>query len=293
MPELDTPEKPIEIDAGGKPAGEAEPDDAAELATLAVDDGKGGKMVPLSALIASKKEARALGKKVKELEPVAARVTEVDDRLNRTAPIVNAILNNPKLSAEVTRMTRTSQPGTEQPAPEDDTDAHDYADAQQWYVSDTGELDLKRARRALDIVGKQSKRQFDEGIRPLAGLTMGSRADQNIARAVAMHDADGAPYATEQSIREVANKLPAHLLASDDVVQLVLRAAIGEDRMQGRTPKALEEPLYLEHAGGRGRRPDVLTGDDRRVMEKLGLSEKDLQDAETRMTRTRGGTRLE
>src|SRR3954471_9071732 len=97
---VETPEVPAE-----------EQDDAVELASLAVDDGKGGKMVPLSALIGSKKTQRELQKRVKELEPLAADAQRVGQQLEQAQPILNGIVSNPRLRAEALRI---AQGGTRQ-----------------------------------------------------------------------------------------------------------------------------------------------------------------------------------
>lgn len=63
--------------------------------------------------------------------------------------------------------------------------------------------------------------------------TLGQKAEANIRKLIAMTDAEGAPIATPESIREVAAQLPesmtAHLLADPGVVDLVLKHAIGID----------------------------------------------------------------
>lgn len=266
-----------EVDTSGVAEHEADDD---ELSALAVDDGKGNKVVPLSALVGVKKQNRELSKKVKELEPVASRVTEIEQRLERAAPVINAVLTDPALAAAVQRKTNPSAAKTEQPA--DDPDATEYADAMGWYT-ETGAVDVARAQRAIKIQEKIAERTSQKTVAPFANLSVGSAAERNITQAIGMTDNSGVPLATEESIREVAGTLPAHLLANPDVMDLVLNNAIGLDRRKGRTPKAVEEPLLLDSVSGRPRGLSVIDADTKRRINKLGLTEKDYQDTMKRM----------
>jgi hypothetical protein len=286
----------------GNPVATAEPGGTADdldkdVAALAVDDGKGNKLVPLSALVGAKRELRTLSKKVQELEPVAARVVDVDGRLQKAQPVIDAILADPKLRAAALKIaggTHTSTDRTEQP--EDDPDAEAFAEDSGYYLADQQTLDVARARRILNRLDARHGRQTDDRIRPLAGLTLSQKAEANIRNAMAETDADGAPVATPESFREVAQMLPANLLANADVVSLVSTLAIGLDHKKGRTPKAPEAPLYLERAGsGGGRRPEVISAEERTALTRVGLTEKQYLESNKRLeTTTPGrGVRLE
>jgi hypothetical protein len=256
-----------------------------DAASLAVEMG-GNKMVPLSALIAAKKAGRAAEKRVKELEPEAARAAEINDRLGKAQPIIDAILTSPKLRAEALRIaqgTRTSDERTDQPDANEDPDAASYAEDAGFYLADGQTPDVARARRVLTRLDQRHGRQTDERIRPLAGVTLGNKADQNLRAIAAMTDDNGTPYATIESIREQAGKLPAHLLADPAVVDMVLNSAIGLDRRNGRTPKAPEEPLYLERQGGGGRREAAIDSSTKAQLARLGISEKDYAASSKRL----------
>ena len=274
-----------------QPEEEVKPDEAeAEAALIAITDEKGNKMVPLSALIGVKREAKALGKKLKELEPIAARVTDVEGRLERASPIIEAVINNPKLRAAAMAKTRPSGEYTEQP--DDDPDAREWAEVNELWTQDAdgkSVLDVARAQRQLAIADRRAKRQSDETNRPLAAVVMNQRAEANMREALAMSDDDGVPMATAESIQETAKMLPAHLLANPDVVQLVINNAIGLDRRKGRTPKAPDEPLYLESSGGRGRRLDALTEEDHKFLKKSGMDEKHYRSTIDKMNNARPG----
>lgn len=244
---------------------------------VAADDGKGGKVVPLSALMGYQKDNKALKLRLKELEPIAARSQEIDARLVAAQPIIDAIVTNPKLRAEALRMAQGTRVSSEYTAqPEDDEDAKATAEEFGFYMNDGVTPDSARGRRVLDRMDKRTQQRVDAGIRPLAGVTLNQKADQNLREAMSQTDNHGTPLATPESIREVASQLPAHLLADPAVVELVLNNAIGIDRRKGRTPKEADEPLYMASAGsGRGTREVTMTSDERDFAKRNGISEKD------------------
>lgn len=266
-----------------------------EADIVVTEDEKGEKRVSLAALKEERTQRQKLAARVKELEPVAARVTDIDARLNAAAPILEAIQADPTLQAAVNRYasgTRQSAETTEQP--EDDPDAELMAEVWKLYTTD-GQLDIARARRALSITDKRSAKQTDDRMRPLAGTVLSAKAESNLARALAATDADGVPLASRESLMEVVADMPPALMANERVVDLLLDNAIGKDRRKGRTPKAPDEPLYLDTAGGPGRRESVLTADERAFITKHGISEKDYRQSSSNLEKNingRGGIPL-
>lgn len=239
-----------------------------------------------NALITAKRELRAANRRIKEIEPVATRAADIDRRLNEAMPYVNAMVNNPRLKAEALRISQGTRPsGDATDQPDDDPDAQGYAEDAGFYLADGTTPDAARARRVLDRLDKRQAGRTADAIRPFAGLAVNQQVEQNIRAITAMTDADGVPYATEESIREAVAALKdgQHLLANQQVAQVILRNAIGEDRFKGRTPKAPDEPIYMPHAGG-GRRPkDPAMGADQKArLAKLGLTEKDYNDTATK-----------
>lgn len=258
---------------------------AEEVAALSTDttatDGKPHSKL-VAGVIAREKQIRAQNKRIKELETVAARVTDVDGRLNQAQPIIDAILNNPKLRAEAMRIasgegTRTSTANTEQP--EHDQEATEHAEDYGMYLSDGTTPDTARARRALNRIAGITGRQTDERMRPLAGGFLGEKADQHLREALREVDEDGVPLASEQSIREVWKTLPPHLLANPDVVTIAVNNAIGLDRRNRRTPKAPVEPLYVEGQTTRRTPKSTVSAEDRAWAERNGLKPEDLERA--------------
>lgn len=261
-----------------------EQDDAELTPDEVVTDDKGNKTVSLSTMLRYKKEAKAHAKRIKELEPVASRVTDLEGKLEGASPIINAILTNPRLKAEALRIangTRTTSEHTDQP--ENDPDAEAYAEDAGFYLADGTTVDTARARRVLDRLDARHGRQTDAKIRPLAGVTLGQKAEANLARAMAETDESGVPIATQESIREVAGLMGtdgAHLLANPQVIDMILNQAAGLDRRKGRTPKAPDEPLFLASAGsGRRSKEPTVSAEEREQATRLGLDPKYLENA--------------
>jgi hypothetical protein len=265
--------------------GPAEPDpDEAETSALAVADAAGNKMVPLSALMAVKRENKTLKGRVGELEPVAARVTETNDRLDAASPYINAIANNPKLKAEALRANgHTRASGEDTAQPDDDPDAEEWAEIHNLYLPDGVTLDVARAKRSMAVYDRRNGRTVTEAIRPLAGVTLNQRAESNLREVLNMEDANGTPLVTRDSLQEVAAQLPQHLLADDNVKTLVLRLARGIDAEKGRTPKAQDEPLFMESSRRSGPREVVIDSDTKARLSRLGLSEKDYLESSKRL----------
>lgn len=267
-----------ELPAGAEAEAEAEDqDEAVVLASEITTDEKGNKTVSLGTMLRYKKDAKELRKRIQELEPIAARSQEIDQRLTQAQPIINAIVSNPRLRAEALRAVQGTRPSAETTdQPENDPEAEAMADALHLYQPDGMTLDVARAQRAMSVMDKRNSRYTQDALRPLAGVTLGQKADANLREAFAQVDAHGTPLATPESIREVAQQLPPHLLADPQVIDLVLNNAIGIDRRRGRTPKEPDEPLYLAApASGRGSRDAALSAEDKAFAQKHGISEKD------------------
>lgn len=257
------------------------PDDVeTEAAALAVEM-SGNRMVPLSALIGAKRELKTVRKELDDLKPVAARTKEIEEKLEAASPIIAAVQTNPRLMAEALRVvkgTPATSSRVEQPTEEDDPDAAETAETLGLFLAD-GSPDLVRARKTLNILDKRHGRQTEERLRPLAGSVLGSRAEQNVARALSLTDDDGVPLATRESIEEAVKLLGgpnAPMLANPQVADLLVTVASGLDRRQKRTPKAPDEPVYLERQGG-GRRASAPAIDAtlQAALERTGIKTDD------------------
>lgn len=251
------------------------------------------------ALIAAKRQNRVLNRRVKELEPVAARATEVDQKLTDAMPVITALQKNPRLMAEAMRLadagTRTSSERTDQPNENDDPEASEFAEIQGYYLTDGMTPDIARGRRALQLLDKRHGRQTAEQMRPLAGAVVGNQAERNIAHAASLTDEDGTPLATQESIDETVKMMGGRgsgLLASPAIIDILINNAIGLDRRKGRTPKPVEEPLYLApQGGGRGVREPGITPEEKRIAERLGLTVEEYTKSAKKLESSAGSRR--
>jgi hypothetical protein len=261
---------------------------AAEVATITASPQEQQADKVRAALIAAKKGEKAAKKRIAELEPVAARATEIETQLQSAQPVINAILSDPRLRAEALRIAGGKPPARQAAdAVDDDPDAADLATEMGLFLADQVTPNVVAARKILTRLDARHGRQTDERIRPLAGVTLGQKADANIAQALAETDDDGVPYATAESIREVAAQLPPQLLADPKVVKLVLTSAIGVDKMNRRTPKAAPDPLYLAPAAGRRQAPGY-SADEKRAFAAVGLTEADLKRTTEKLEKAGG-----
>lgn len=270
-----TPEEQAALDATAN--GDDDAAIAAEVAELTASpqDQQADKVK--NALIAAKREKRDLARRVKELEPIAAQAQDIGGKLQKAQPIIDAVVSNPKLMAEALRIAGGGRPSSENTAqPTDDDEAKGYAEDSGWYLADGVTPDTARARRVIDRQMKAIRQVAEEVVRPYAGVTLSDRAERLIAQALHQTDKDGVPIASEQSIREIASKIPQHMLADPQIINVVLRQAAGEDRMQGRTPKAPDEPLFLEPAGSRRRAEPTITV-DKDTLARVGLTEDEFK----------------
>lgn len=286
MSDLDPNQPPIDADPN---LGADDQDIVAEVEELTKPEADKDRDKVKHALIAAKRELKASNRRVKELEPVAARAAAVEERLGKAQPIIDAVITNPKLRAEAIRIaqgTRVSDDRTVQPDSDDDPDAASYAEDAGFYLADGQTPDVARARRVLTRLDQRHGRQTDERIRPLAGTVLGGRAEGNYRAALNMVDDNGVPLASPESLRETVDMLGgpnSPMLANPAVVELLVNNAIGLDRRKNRTPKPVEEPLYLERQGG-GRGSAVsISPEEKRNLERFGISEKDYNASSKRL----------
>lgn len=277
---------------GEAPIDEGADDDALIGAVVSVGpDGKKMISVPESLVIGLRKENRTSKREIGRLTPIAARVTEVDEKLTAAQPIINAILTNPQLRAQALRGTMGQD--AKDIAEQVDEDARATAEDLGLYLADGFTPDVSRGRKVLERMGGIAKRQTEETVRPLAGLTLNAQGEANVARVLASTRDDGTPYATPESIREAAQMIGPQLLANPQVANMLLTQAIGMDAMKGRTPKAVEEPVYLENSGsrrGRGRSEVIYSEEDRARHARMGITEADAKRATQQLSTGRAIT---
>lgn len=277
-----------EQDPNVAPEPEEDTDDAV-LAATATTDGTGRKMIamPLDTVIGLRKGAKEARGRAKELESTAAESAAIRKQLDEAAPYINAILTNAQLRAQALAIAS----GRPAPSvgPTVDQDAIEHAQDMGWYQPDGFTPDSERARRVLNRYDSRSKRTTEDAIRPYAGMTMQAKAQANLGQAFALTDDNDTPLASQESIREVANKIGVELMGSDnpEMLNMVIDQAIGLDRRKGRTPKAREEPLFMDRSGRARNQAPAIDPEQKRRNERLGISDADWTKAGT--ANERGG----
>jgi hypothetical protein len=153
------------------------------------------------------------------------------------------------------------------------------------FYDEQNQPDHRRAQAHLNITRRESKREAERAVRPVAEHSTRDRAAVNRERARAARYLDGQPIAGEQYMDAALKALPDEYLADPNIANIsqVIAAGLeyldlrksGEFRRGGRGNQggapARREPIFREQ--GRGR----VDGDD-----EGGLSELDIAAARAR-----------
>lgn len=266
-----------------------EPDDDGLIETVTVGQQK---MVPVSEMIKYRKESKTLRRELDGLKPRLENAERLGQQLADVQPMLETLRNlSPQQRDALATGKLPSQPGTRQDA--DDQEAIQWADM-NGFVTATGDLDVARARKNLDWLDERHRRTTDAAMQPLRQSTAQQTAGVMRERAKGITDKQGQPIATGESIDEAYGMLPPELAAHPNVAMVALGTAMFIDRMRGRkvqapTDRDYQLPIYSEPAGG-GRRMPAVSAEERAAAAKVGLTEKDLQSADT-LLRNAAGTR--
>lgn len=260
-------EQPQEVQTvEAQPAAEEEQPDAIEIKP-------GEKYVPLSAVIALRKDN-------KDLKAQAQKVPQLEQRLSQIEPLVpfaEFVRNNPHL---------LQQPQPVAPAPVDpstDPQLVTYAKRFDLYTAD-GKPDVERAKAIIE----DHKRIADEAVAarmaPLEHQTNEQRAIANLNNVLATKDGDGNVLRQEfitQAVTSMAQGVDQRelirMLADPKVAQVVALTALG---LQAAAPRQKTtairqpgEPLHVETAGGKP--PEyTITASGKRMAQIAKIPEK-------------------
>jgi hypothetical protein len=254
-------------------------------------DGKSD-VVPLASHLAerTKAEKRGEARARESLQQEIQQAAAVKAQLEEWAPILQRIQQDPTI------LTRAQQP--RQAVHEEDVEARELAE-DMGFIDQSGSLDVGRARRVLNRIESRNGKQIDQRMAPLAATTAGQMAQHHRMTAKQARMKDGVtPVASEESIDQVFAMLPAELLADRNVASLMPIMAAGLDKMLGRTAKApttfnYGDPIFTEAAGG-GRRPGILTDQDKAFAKQVGVKEEWLAEKSQQLANNgRRGVALE
>jgi hypothetical protein len=278
-PELTAPPGLEPVEETPAPPEEAVAPPAEDDAPEAVEISPGIKMVPVSAVIALRKELKAA-------KPLADKANQLESELNQLRPYAEFVRANPQL-------LERQQPPAPAPIPaSQDPELIAYARELDLYDAQ-GQPDVARAGSIRDRVRKDAAMAAAELVRPVVDSTHESRAAANLQSVLSTKDAHGRPIAAETIkavVGQLASGLRGHphataelsrLLADPQVIQLVADRAYAEQSRSGRpAPAPLTPALEVESAGGS---QQVALGDaSRRLMRDAGISEKDALESAKR-----------
>lgn len=281
-----------QVEPGERPAEHDDDDDAATLERVA-QAGTEKEKALLAELIGYRKSAREAKRELATIKPQLAQMEQVKQQVEAIRPYAEMIRDNPALIEQANRGTKPSATHTEQPV--HDEEARDLAQEMGWYNTE-GQLDVARGQRWLKRLDDRATRRAQAELEPLRRQTANTAAVAMRQRVESVRDSNGMPIATKEGMDEAFQLLDGapELVADPRVAMVAAILARGFDSFKGRTPKAratqtYDEPLYTESTGRRGA---VINEDLQRMMDKTGLTAKDIEATAGKVDK-RGYTRLE
>lgn len=243
------------------PAPPVDPEDAADEA-VAVETPQ-GKMVPLPAI-------KALRKENKELKKQAGKVDQLEQWQRDAAPYVEFVQRNPHLM----------QP--QQPAPQqgDDPALVEIAQTYDFYKAGGG-YDLDKAKRHQTNVRREAQQIAQQVVGPVAMTNYNAQATANYQKAVAQKLPNGVPIdkaLLDTAWTELYKQNPA-VLADPRAVQIMVnnvKMVQLEASPMPPTPRAPNgPPVVTENVGPRPGAPGTRMNDTQRaIVQNRGIDDK-------------------
>jgi hypothetical protein len=220
----------------------ANPEEAEPEGTV-VNPG-GEKLVPLSALVAQRREAATAKAEAAALRPKAEKVDQVVREWQAAQPLLDKVRNG------------TYQPAPQQtPKPEGPLSADEaveYAKYLDLYDTD-GKPDTGRAQRVAALNAKVSEKQAQQYVAPLLQHTAQGQSRANLEQAANFKDQHG--HQIDRGILEsIWNQVPPEMSAQPQIAAVLYRQAIAEMVIQGKWKGASAAPppppVHTEGVGG-------------------------------------------
>lgn len=256
--ESETP-APDPAPVAAEPAPEATEPPADEAPAESVEV-NGERLVPLSALLRERNEAKALREK-------AAKADQLEQWQRENEPALRFLQNNRDL------LIQRQQPAPEPPKPTVDPDAHEAALLMDFYKPD-GSPDVEKGARWLALQDRRSGRLADERVQPLVQRTQQEQANLNFHMARGIQDVNG-ETPSEESLRTVWQVMPVADLADPNMARILAALALGIDRFKPRrpvVPPPTSAPPISEPSGGNPRTRPALSAFEERIASERGVS---------------------
>lgn len=235
---------------------------------------EGQKYVPLSAVLAERKQRQ-------ELKAKADLADDLVQQVQALKPYAEFLKANPQLM-----QPRAAEP----PAapPQADPDAVEAAQLMDFYKPD-GTLDVDKGAKYLALQDRRASRASSEAVKPLRDHSLQERSQQNFVRALSVKDASGQSPSPD-ALRAVWGVLKPEDTANPEIAATLAMLAMGADRMMGRgtPPPSLgpsvapsPPPLVTETSGGTIQTPGSLSRLEETIAAQRGMTTAAWRDATT------------
>jgi hypothetical protein len=252
-----------------------------ELAAQVIDIPEGEKLVPLSALTATRKELKQHKTAAGRAAELEQQIQQLQGQIQQTSPVLQAA--QALLQAQ---QQQQAPPQPQGPTPQQLAELEDYARDLDLYDKD-GKPDIARAHRIKARTLADAQQIAQQAVQPVVDRSLSQDAQYMLARAKATKLPNGEapdPAVLDQVVARIA-KQPGGLkmLTQEDYVSQLWYHALGLTRaMQGGTapaqqaePQAPPPPIFSEKSGGAGNPSYSLNTGDKRLAKDLGLSESE------------------
>ena len=266
-------------------------DDALEpdLAAQVIDIPDGEKLVPLSALKAARREAKAAKAAVANTPNLQQQVSDLQATIQQQAPLAEAA--RAILAAQQQQPQVPQQPA----APVEDTaELESVAKLFDFYKGD-GTLDLDKARKYQAHVESVADRKAQAQTAPLVQDTLTARASHNVARAKATKlpgtDEGADPVILDALVSRISQQPNGvQTLADPEAMKQLWLVAYGQTQaMKALKPKAAapaapaNPPLFSEKSGGQAPAPKALDASEKRLAKDMGMTEAEYLKSASKM----------
>jgi hypothetical protein len=220
------------------------------------------------------------------------KLAEYEQRMKAAEPLLEAVLTNPDILAQITQQQTGRAPAPPQGEPEMQFPAQVLAEfAQDMGLYDTrGQLDLKTAGRVLtrqraeaQAAARYAAEQVvQQHVAPVQQSLAQQQAASYVQQLAAFGETQGVP--AERTL-QVASALPPEMLLQENVGTLVLAVAAGLVTLGSRSAQPAqrtaqpqdEPPVFTERAGGRAPgAASTLAAPFAKVLHDRGLTDGDI-----------------
>lgn len=247
------------------------PESAVELEV----SGTKQKMVSVDVLSAERKRVREATEQKfqKDLDALKVKADQADKLaadLESLRPDLEFLKNNPQI--------RKAQEPPELAAI-NDAEAESFA--REWEIYDARGLNLPKAKQMLAKQRAEMTRVAQaaaaEAVKPAMNLSAQQQSRANFLAMANKRNSQGQPLVDPQILAGEWQKVPMDLSQHPEVAEHLLRVAIAEQVLSGKTPPPVpsHEPIFTEGPGGQRQGAYQISDIEKRMARVAGMTEKD------------------